>query len=63
LWLVVLAWPASRWVAILQIRIAAPAHPGRVGERRRYYHELFGGAAFIWGIADRQWRSSRSPFL
>jgi len=53
LWLVVLAWPASRWVGNLA-DLASPhlLIPVALANAVVIITSYFGGAAFIWGIAD-----------
>ena len=53
LWLVVLAWPASRWIG--NIADLASPHlliPVALANAVVIIASYFGGAAFIWGIAD-----------
>jgi predicted phosphodiesterase len=53
LWLVVLAWPASRWVGNLA-DLASPhlLIPVALANAVVIIASYFGGAAFVWGIAD-----------
>ena len=53
LWLVVLAWPASRWIGNLA-DLASPhlLIPVALANAVLIIASYFGGAAFVWGIAD-----------
>ena len=53
LWLIVLAWPASRWVGNLA-DLASPhlLFPVALANAIVIIASYFGGAAFVWGIAD-----------
>jgi len=53
LWLVALAWPASRWVGNLA-DLASPhlLIPVALANAVVIIASYFGGAAFVWGIAD-----------